>query len=356
MKTKYFIYSIFTLLTFVLLTGCYTSFGSVRHQDVYEEEIEYYADDDYANVNVYHYYYSRPSYRHFVYYDPYDYWYDEPTVYISFGYYNRPYYWYSHRYGCVYPVWHPVVYRPHYVPAWYYNPRYVKPVYAYQKRDFHKRGEIGGRGTIRRNGGHISGNNDFSGADNANKTNERRTISRRGNTLPDRTNSSGVISRNGEIARRTSDRSSEPKRTIQTRPAEERKDTRIERSKTVIKRAQSDRSNGRTVTQINTRSSGDKQNVERNPGSTTRSYQSAEKDNNNQTTQISRPVVQNTRSNDNSKSESRRTSSYSRPTVRETQKSTPAQQSRRSESSRSSYSESKSPSNSSSGSGSRRRF
>ena len=74
--------SFVSMLVLGLFAGCYTSFGTVRHHDVYGEEVVYYEDDDSATVvTVYHHY--RPYYpTKFVYYDPYDNWYNEHFFYI----------------------------------------------------------------------------------------------------------------------------------------------------------------------------------------------------------------------------------------------------------------------------------
>jgi len=122
-------------MTAFLLSGCYTQFGIVArdsdngYDDNVASDDQYY--DDSETVDVIHYY---PVPRHFstayFYYDPYDDWYWEPGVSVSFGFYYGPPYVYRPYPGFWYPPYGicppPYVYGGwHYHDIWNYPPPYV---------------------------------------------------------------------------------------------------------------------------------------------------------------------------------------------------------------------------------------
>lgn len=351
MKTKYFILSIFSFLVLVLLTGCYTSLGTVRHHHVYEEEVEYVEEDgDYGTVNVYHHYYSRPYYRHrFVYYDPYDYWYDEPGIHISIGYVHRPYYHYYGYYGCTYPIWHPVVYRPYYVPVWYYDPGHPKPHYAYKKRDFKKRRDLAGRRYDRRNNrrnnrdGTYNSGKDFV-KDNDSRNYGRRTVSRRSGKVIERNDNPVIARRNSTVSKRGADRL--PDRSIKEKPIERKRNYSGSRTRNTNKR-QYTRETTKKIrsTPITERRVQSRTDYKKKSKSISRSYNSK-----NTRPKSSSNSVRKSRKYDSDKNKSSRNSSYNRPKTRENKKSTISKPAKRSGSTRSSYSPPKSKPKSSSNS------
>ncbi|MFC2088712.1 hypothetical protein ACFLSX_03845 [Calditrichota bacterium] len=361
MKTKHILISVVSFLMLMQLTGCYTSMGTVRYHRIYDEEVVY-EDEDLSDntISAYHHYYSRPYVSHrFVYYDPYDYWYDNPGFYISLGYYNRPYYYYSNYYGCVYTGWYPVVYRPYYVPAWYYTPRHHKQFYAYNRRDFNKRQDLAGRQFNRRNNRSDYGNyneggfNSGSGIGINNNENNygRRIISRRTDTGINRNESTAIASRKNVITKRQTNRLVE--RSIKSRPVEEKKINRIERNRTSreeqvkryfdIKTSRNEKPKEIVMRPIERRSNNTKQ-----------KYQNSKEISENKVKQKRSAAIRNNANDRKEKNKSTTSRSYRRPKARESSKSSVSKQAKRSGSSRSSYSPKKSSSKSSSSSSRKR--
>ena len=89
-------------MTAFLLSGCYTQFGVVARDSDYGYDDNIASDDQYYDdaetVDLINYY---PVPRYFstkyFYYDPYDDWYWEPGVSVSFGFYYGPPYTYIYR-------------------------------------------------------------------------------------------------------------------------------------------------------------------------------------------------------------------------------------------------------------------
>ena len=128
----------------LLLTGCYTQFG-LAHQDERYETVEYYEDDyngESDPVIVHHHYIPRPRSIYF-YYDPHEFWYYEPGVYVSVHHYRS--YWRSHYYPDYIYYPHPHWHHP---PTWRYPVPYIVYVPGYQKPSPHfgrRPGSIAGR-------------------------------------------------------------------------------------------------------------------------------------------------------------------------------------------------------------------
>lgn len=353
MKKRIIILSLVSMLVLGLFTGCYTSFGTVRHYNVYDDEVVYYDDDDSVNaITVYHHY--RPYYpTRFVYYDPYDYWYDEPIIYISVGYNYRPHYYvtYYPYGGCIYPGWYPVVYYPHYVPVWYYGHQgyythhnNYRNYYDYKKRDFAKRinlpGSDYGRRDRREGFGKQSINKKYAD-DDANYG--RRQIARRNTDIG-----------NGDIRNISRGDDTISKRNVEV-PQERSVKTKLVRknsSEDIINRNDSSKERSKTIVEkkeiISKRS--DQKVLKRKPVSTNK-YDTGKSIDNNKSKQKSYSgSTRESRSNNSNSTDTKHSSSNSRPSVREKSESSSSSQTKSSGSSRSSYTPSKSSSKSSSGS------
>lgn len=326
------------IFAFSLLTGCYTSFATVKHYRTYENEEVYYDEDDVEIVAVYHNY--RPYYpTRFVYYDPYDSWYNEPVLFISIGYEYHPHYYitYYPYGGCIYPPWYPVVWYPYYTPAWHhdhYAHHGYRDYYDYKKRDFAKRRNLPGRDYGRRD--RKSNRNKELYADTDYKFG-RQIINRGGSQISDNKGrtSSG---RSGTIAKRKSD--DQKPRPIKTRnrynPKPKTNDKRdIYDTKRASKRVDQNKSNTKKSTpKIVRRKSGNNGKVE----------DTSNNKNN------SRNYIRTTRkSNDYilRRTNSSKPSTSSRPKISEKSKNTSSNSSRNSRSSESSYKPSRSSSKSS---------
>jgi len=375
MKKRIIMLSLVSMLVLGLFTGCYTSFGTVRHYDVYEDEVVYYDDDDSATVVSVYQHYSPYYPTNFVYYDPYDNWYDEPVFFISIGYDYRPHYYvnYYPYGGCIYPGWYPVVYRPYYVPVWYYgHQNYHRNYYDYKRRDFAKRNNLPGRyyaNRDRRDGYYKPTNNKEYVNDDTNYG--RRPIDRRNTDIS--REDTRIISGRDDVITKRNEPTRQPEKSIKTIPvrksntgssdeiinksysSKERSKAQVEKKITINKRSTPKVEKRTTVTNEKYNNSSSKS----NSNSKQKSYSSSTRESRSyspkstetkRSSSSSRPVIR-------EKSEdTKNSSSSSRPSVREKSESSSSSQSKGSSSSRSSYTPSKSSSKSSSdGSSNKRR-
>jgi hypothetical protein len=354
MKKRIIILSLVSMLVLGLFTGCYTSFGTVRHYNVYDDEVVYYDDDDSATaIKVYHHY--RPYYpTKFVYYDPYDYWYDEPIIYISVGYNYRPHYYvtYYPYGGCIYPGWYPIVYYPHHVPIWYYehNGYYAhhnnyRNYYDYKKRDFAKRRSLPGSDygrRDRRDGFSKPGIGNKYANDDVNYG--RRQIAQRNTDIGD-ADIRNISRRNDEISKRNVQAPQEkPVKTKQVRRSKE------DRSADIINRNLTSKERSVTIKgkKASTGNTSIPKVVKRKQVTTKKYDVSSNKNSNPSKQRNTSGSIRESRNSNSSSSD--RSSNRSRPSVREKSKSSSSSQSKSSGASRSSYTPSKSSSKSSSSS------